>query len=113
MATDEELEAWCPKEALENLKLERAVYPEKTDAEMAREILMRGAPIAAASVVHLSAHAKTENVRFAASRYIVDGIVGGAFNTNGEGIDDMLLALVSKLSENDTVQEIATGGPIA
>jgi len=83
------------------------------EAEDSGEILMRGAPIAAASVVHLSAHAKTENVRFAASRYIVDGIVGGAFNTNGEGIDDMLLALVSKLSENDTVQEIATGGPIA
>jgi hypothetical protein len=88
------------------------VYPEKTDAEVARDILMRGAPIAAASVVHLAAHARAENVRLAAARYVVDGILGGGFNF-GINVDDNLLALVTQLADNDIAREIVEGGPIA
>ena len=91
---------WLPDEALANLQTERAVYPEKTNEELARDILMTAAPMAAQSVAHLAMYAGNENVRLAAARYIIDGVVGGGFKASG-GQDDVLLALVKRLAEND------------
>jgi copper homeostasis protein CutC len=56
--------------------------------------------MAAKSVAWLSANATAEQVRLAASKYIIDGVVGGGFNAAGN-VDDMLMALVSQLAEND------------
>jgi len=94
-------EDWVPAEALAALQMERVVNPTKTNMELAREILTSAAPMAAQSVAHLSTHAANENIRLKASQYIIDGVVGGGFSSNGEGIDDMLMALVAKLGEND------------
>jgi hypothetical protein len=104
VATDEELENWLPSSQLDLLKCERIERPEVTDAELARERLMRAAPLAAASVAHLAIHGRTEQIRLAASKYIIDGVVGGGFSADGH-VDDVLLALVSKLADNDSAAE--------
>ena len=91
---------WLPDAALDALQCERAVQPDQTDEELARKILMTAAPMAAQSVAHLSVHASAENIRLAAAKYIIDGIVGGGFKASG-GQDDMLLALVTRLQAND------------
>jgi hypothetical protein len=101
---------WVPDEALAALQCERMVAPDKTHEELARDILMTAAPMAASSVAHLSVYAANENVRLSAAKYIIDGVVGGGFKAQG-GQDDMLLALVSKLSENDPVYSQAANQP--
>jgi hypothetical protein len=93
---------WLPDAALDALQCERAVQSDLTDEELARKILMTAAPMAAQSVAYLSVHASAENIRLAASRYIIDGVVGGGFKTGGAG-DDILLALVTRLQANDPV----------
>jgi len=91
---------WTPDEELLKLQCERVLAPEKTNLELAREILTTAAPMAAQSVAFLSTHAANENIRLKASQYIIDGVVGGAWRGEGD-IDDMLMALVAKLGEND------------
>jgi len=95
---------WVPEEAIARLNEHRVVEVELTDEELARKILMQAAPMAAQSVAWLTSHAGNENVRLAASKYIIDGVVGGAFKTTG-GEGDLLLALVSRLAANDTERQ--------
>lgn len=102
MATDAELQAWVPDEYLDLLKCERIAEPDKTYAEQAREILQRGAPMAAHAVVHLSVYGRDEKMRLQAARYILDGIVSqGGTLLPAENIDDALAQLVAKLADND------------
>lgn len=91
---------WLPDEEIELLVVERIARPEMTDAEQARDILTKAAPKAAASVAWLALYSNNENVRLRASQYIIDGVVGGTFKGTG-GEDDVLMALVNKLAEND------------
>jgi diadenosine tetraphosphate (Ap4A) HIT family hydrolase len=102
--TEEELKAWVPDEALELLNMERVLEPELTHEETARRILMSAAPMAAQSVAHLSVHGRDERIRFTAAKYIIDGVVGGGFKGSGD-VDDMLMALVIKLQDNDAAAE--------
>lgn len=96
---------WVPDEELEKLKLERVVAPELTNAELAYDILSTSAPAAAQSVAWLALHAGQEAIRLKASQYIIDGVVGGGFKGASSGIDDMLVALVRQLSENDEISQ--------
>lgn len=97
---DRNSQEWIPDDALRLLNMERVVAPERTNEELAREILMTAAPMAAQSVAWLSVHAGAEAIRLKASQYIIDGVVGGGFKATG-GVDDALMALVSQLSAND------------
>jgi hypothetical protein len=96
---------WVPDEMLARCNTERVVEPELTDEEMARRILMTAAPMAAQSVAWLSVYAGAEQVRLAASKYIIDGVVGGGFKTTG-GEDDILVALVARLQANDSTEDL-------
>jgi len=98
---DRNSQEWCSDEALAAIQTEKIVRPELTHEELAREILMTAAPMAAQSVAWLSAHALAEQVRLAASRYIIDGVVGGGFKSTSGGADDLLMALVKQLADND------------
>jgi hypothetical protein len=91
---------WLPDEEIMKLQTERVVQPDKTNLELARDILTSAAPMAAQSLAHLSTHASNESIRMKASQYIIDGVVGGAWSSGIEG-DDILMALVAKLAEND------------
>ena len=76
--------------------------PDRTNMELAREILTDAAPMAAQSLAFLSTHAANESIRLKAAQYIIDGVVGGSWSSGGAG-EDLLMALVSKLAENDPV----------
>jgi hypothetical protein len=91
---------WVPDEMLARLNMQRVVEAELTDEELARKILMQAAPGAAQSVAWLSSYAGNENVRLSAAKYIIDGVIGGGFKVTG-GADDLLIALVNKLADND------------
>jgi len=99
-ALDRKSTEWISDDALAAINMERIVRPALTHEELAREILMMSAPMAAKSVAWLSAHATAEQIRLKASQYIIDGVVGGGFAVSG-GADDMLMALVSQLANND------------
>jgi hypothetical protein len=92
--------AWIPDAAIANLQQERIVRPDKTNMELARELLTDAAPMAAQSLAWLSTHAANESIRLKASQYIIDGVVGGAWSAGNAG-DDLLMALVSQLAKND------------
>lgn len=100
------LEEWVPDSALNYIKCERIAKPEVTDEERARNILTRAAPMAAMSVAYLAVSAAQENVRLAASKYIIDGVVGGGFKANGDE-DDKLMQLLAQLAENDEINKYA------
>lgn len=97
---DRNSQEWVPDSVLAMINAERVYAPAKSNEELAREILMNSAPMAAKSVAWLSAHATAEQVRLAASKYIIDGVVGGGFNVSG-GADDLLMNLVAQLAHND------------
>jgi hypothetical protein len=104
MATDEQLKAWVPEAEWDSLLCEKSFEPSKTDAELARETLYKGAPMAARSIAHLSVHGRDEKIRFTAAKYIIDGVIGGGFNA-GENLDDVLVELVRKLGDNDSAAD--------
>jgi len=54
------------------------------------------------SVAFLAVNAGQETVRLSASRYIIDGVVGGGFRSDG-GEDDKLMQLLAQLAENDEI----------
>jgi len=92
---------WLPDEALEIINCERITDPpERNDVDRAKTILERAVPMAAKSVAWLALHSGNEQVRLRASQYIIDGVIGGAWKTTG-GEDDLLMALVNQLQEND------------
>jgi hypothetical protein len=97
---------WLPDEAIETIVCERITEPELTDEQLARRILMRAAPGAAKNVAHLAMYSTSEQIRLAASRYIIDGVVGGTFKGEG-GEQDVLLSLVQQLAANDPAERNA------
>lgn len=98
---DRNSQDWIADSVLEAMQLERIAAPDLTDEEMARRILMTAAPMAAQSVAWLSVHATAEAIRLGASKYIIDGVVGGGFK-GSDGQDDVLMALVAELARNDS-----------
>lgn len=97
-------DVWQPQAIIDMMLAESVVTP-KSPEEKAREILTRAAPIAAHSVTWLAKYASAEQVRLAASKYIIDGVVGGGFKSNSEE-DDTLIALIRRLSDNDERMEL-------
>lgn len=92
-------DVWQPQ-AIIDMMLAESVVEQKTPEEKAREILTKGAPLAAHSVVWLSKYASAESVRLRASQYIIDGVIGGGFKSDSAE-DDALIALLKRLEDND------------
>lgn len=91
---------WLPDREIELLNMERATEPELTDATHARKILSDAAPKAARAIAWMAVNSANESIRLRAAQYVIDGVVGGNFKAEG-GEDDILLALVNQLQEND------------
>jgi NAD(P)H-hydrate repair Nnr-like enzyme with NAD(P)H-hydrate epimerase domain len=98
-------DVWQPQALIDMMLAESVVEPEVSPEEKARRILTKAAPIAAHSVAFLAKYASAEQVRLAASKYIIDGVVGGGFKSNSAE-DDTLIALIKRLSDNDERQEL-------
>lgn len=68
---------------IEAAEMERFVRPTETDHDRAKRILDEAAPVAAMSIVQLSRLASNENLRYRASVYILDRVLGVAKDAHG------------------------------
>lgn len=89
-----------PFDALEgSLQLQMDVYGDKSDSELAEDILSKGAPAAAMELVRLATKSGNENVRVRASTYIIDRVCGDKGKNSAE--DEMWKDLMTKVSVKD------------
>src|ERR1700747_428235 len=72
---------WDPEAKLADLMLEAQVDDFDAAASVSR-LLRENALVAAESIAHPSAHAHNERVRFQASQYIIDRVLGGGFEAD-------------------------------
>jgi hypothetical protein len=63
---------WDTDGALESLKLEKSVHAELSDAQLAKQIVLQASPQAAASLIHLALHGRSDSARLNAAKYILD-----------------------------------------
>lgn len=63
---------WDSDEALAALTMERSVNPNESNEALAKRIVIESAPQAAMSLVQLALHARNENTRLNAAKYVVD-----------------------------------------
>lgn len=61
---------------IESAEMERTVHPDESHIERTKRILEEAAPVAAMSIVQLSRQAANENLRYRASTYILDRVLG-------------------------------------
>ena len=98
---------WDSDEALEAMKMERAMRPEETDAELAQRIFKEAAPQAATGIVHLAFHGVNENTRLNAQKYVVERVLGKIGDT-GDSEDSPLNQMVKELAA--AAERHANGG---
>jgi len=63
--------------------LEKQLHPAETDGQRATRILEEGAGVAAMSIVQLSRASSNEQLRFRASAYILDRVLGDSKGSSG------------------------------
>jgi len=68
---------------IEAAHLEESLHPEEDNRDRAIRVLEDAAPVAAMSIVQLSRQAQNENLRFRASTYILDRVLGDVKGSNG------------------------------
>jgi hypothetical protein len=86
--TDEQLKATVYRRGAERSSLERAVYANETEEQMARRIFREALPMAAASIVDIASNSQNDRTKLDASKYIVErnlGKVGDDAAFVGEG----------------------------
>lgn len=69
---------WVPSDAIASLAAERQVHPEETEEDTARRLLKENVDRAVLGIVHISQHGSNEKMRFDASKYIVERVLGKA-----------------------------------
>jgi hypothetical protein len=87
---------WDSDEALEALKMERAVNTDETNEQLTRRILEESGPAAAYSIVHIALHGTNENTRLRASQYVTDFVTGDDSSSNRQTWEDLVGDVVSK-----------------
>lgn len=87
MSEEQEVDdrSWIPDAAIEGLKMERDLHPEKSNIEFTRELFRQNAPAAAASIVHLAIHSPNEKVRSDNARYVIERVLGRPGEENPHG----------------------------
>jgi len=96
--------AWVPDAALEALKLEAEFHPTETPTELTTRLFEENAPQAAMSIVHAALHSMNERVRFDASKYVVERLLGRVGDSNPIGADnplDKFFANVEKMANSE------------
>lgn len=67
-----ESSVWDSDEALEGLKMERAVQGDEDAETQTKRLLKEAGPAAAASIIHIALHSANDNTRLNAAKYITD-----------------------------------------
>lgn len=71
-----DLREWCPDEAIEALTVRRALQNTEDPLQMAADLLKEALPLATMSMTHLAVYAEKPEIRFAASKFVVDKAFG-------------------------------------
>lgn len=83
MPDEDRLKPWDPADCIEQLKSETVMLDDGDERQTAERIYKQGAPIAAASIVHLAQHAASEHTRLHAAKYVTDRVLGGVISSDG------------------------------
>jgi hypothetical protein len=98
---------YIPEDLVLKLKDERtALNPDQTDEQQSRNIFLEHAPAAAATIAHIALHDPSSRMRFDASKYITERVLGRAGDDGGGS--DPLEGFLEKLSK--AAEEHANSG---
>ena len=78
---DENEALWDSDEAIESLKMERALHTDETNENLTRRLLEEAAPSAAQSIIHMALHSANDNTRLRAATYITDKLLDAEAST--------------------------------
>ena len=67
---------WIPEQAVKDLEMEKVLHGNETHVEMARRLLQENLPMAIMSINHMALYSPREEVRLAASKYVVEQTLG-------------------------------------
>lgn len=67
---------WIPEKAVKDLEMEKVLHGNESHIEMAKRLLRENLPMAVMSVNHLSLYSPREEIRLAASKYIIEHAMG-------------------------------------
>lgn len=71
-----ELAWWVPEQAVKNLEMEKALNGHESHVELAKRLLKENLPMAVMSINHLALYSPREEIRLAASKYVVEQAMG-------------------------------------
>lgn len=71
-----ELAWWIPEQAVKNLEMEKVLHGSETHVEMAKRLLRENLPMAVMSVNHMALYSPREEIRLAASKYVIEHAMG-------------------------------------
>ena len=86
---------WDSDEALDSIKMEKAVHPDRTPEQMTKELLEQAGPAAAASIIHIALHSANDNTRLSAARYITDKMYDDSSATSKPAWEELVADIVS------------------
>lgn len=95
--TDEQLASTVYKRGAERSSLERAVYRDETEEQMARRIFRQALPAAASSIVDIAMNSQNDRTKLDASKYIVERNLGKVGDDAAFVGDNALAELVKGL----------------
>jgi hypothetical protein len=93
---------WISDEALESVKLNRALHPEESLAEATRRVFRENSPIAAQAIAHIAIHDPNTRVRLDAAKYVVERVLGKPGEENPHGrtpLDALMEGIVTEVEE--------------
>lgn len=67
---------WIPEKAVKDLEMEKVLHGNESHVEMAKRLLKENLPMAVMSINHLALYSPREEIRLAASKYVVEQAMG-------------------------------------
>lgn len=67
---------WIPEKAVKDLEMEKVLHGNESHVEMAKRLLKENLPMAVMSVNHLALYSPREEIRLAASKYVIEHAMG-------------------------------------
>jgi hypothetical protein len=67
---------WDNDDAIEAIKMERAVNPDETNEDMAKRLFQESIAPVAQSMIHIALHSQNDNTRLNAGKFITEFVLG-------------------------------------
>jgi hypothetical protein len=73
---------WVPEDAVRNLTMEKTLHGHETHVQLAKRLLDESLPLAVMSVTHIAINSNKDEMRLAASKYIMEHAMGSPGKTS-------------------------------